>query len=82
MKTLKSIALTGALAVACMELLGGCGVKYIPPESTQHWSKWSDPKITSDMWEGTTVWQMRTNLDTGECELRAQTASPHGGYYK
>jgi hypothetical protein len=80
MKRLKSIALAGALAVACMELLGGCSESH--DMSIHRWSKWSDPKITSGMWEGTTVWQMRTNLDTGEVELRAQTASPHGGYYK
>jgi major membrane immunogen (membrane-anchored lipoprotein) len=91
----KSIIKTvGALAVVCIAVLcGGCGMSddaqtgttsqaHRGIQTTTNWTKWGAPKITSDMWDGTTVWQMRTNLDTGEVELRAQTATAKGGYYK
>lgn len=59
-----------------------CGCSKPEPTKPGNWSKWSDPKITSDRWEGTTIWQTRTNIDTGEVELRAQTATYKGGYYE
>lgn len=94
MKRIQQLKTATAIAVAISAVLcGGCGMPddartgTTPqaPKSTQtttNWSKWGTPKITSDMWDGTTVWQMRTNLDTGEVELRAQTATCKGGYYK
>lgn len=52
------------------------------PSEQPLWSKWGEPKITSTQWEGTTIWQMRTNFVTGEVQLRAYTASAKGNYYK
>lgn len=44
------------------------------------WSKWSEPKVSSDSWDGTRLWQTRTNLATGECEMRCHPVSAGGGY--
>ena len=79
MKKLKAIGLPAILAVVCMQLFGGCGVKYTPANELG-WSKWGEPKVTSDMWEGTSIWQMRTNLETGEVQMKCQRVSEHGGY--
>lgn len=50
--------------------------------ASTNWSKWGGVKITSDEFRGTVVWQFRTNLDTGEVQLRERLASSKGGYHK
>lgn len=52
----------------------------LPPTAWSSWTQWSEAKITSDMWQGTKIWQFRTNLDSGECQGRCQLLSPTGGY--
>lgn len=50
------------------------------PKAPVSWSRWSEPKVTSNLFDGTNLWQQRTNLDTGEIELRCQRVSEHGGH--
>lgn len=45
-----------------------------------NWTQWGGTKITSDVWEGTRLWQTRTNLDSGEVEMRCQVVVSGGGY--
>ena len=64
------------LAAGALTLLG-CDARIkidskVTTAST-NWSKWGGTKITSDGWNGTAVWQMRTNLETGEVELRGES---------
>jgi len=59
------------IPILSLVMLCGCAPKekevgvYPIYITTNQWSKWGEPKITSDMWLGTSVWQTRTNFDTG-----------------
>jgi len=81
-KSICTIILVGCCLMVAAWILWMLAVnlKHQQEPNSQNWGKWGSPKVTSDQWNGTTIWQMRTNTDTGEVELRGQTASPHGGY--
>ena len=43
-----------------------------------HWSKWSEPKVMSNWWEGTRFTQTRTCETCGLAESRRQAVSAQG----
>jgi hypothetical protein len=51
-----------------------------PETVTNHFSKWGGTRITSSEWEGTKLWQTRTNDETGVVEMRCVRVSAGGGY--